>query len=121
MVNPHRGELNWTVNGHTYTLRLTMSDIAALEAAHGQQSGIMEVVTRFRENTYGVRVIATILQRGLLSGMGTRLKTEEVYALIDECGFPEAAETAIRLLSKGLGADDAPRDSHSPPLPQTHE
>lgn len=113
-VNVHRGEVEWTVAGHTFMLRLSLNDIAILEAA--ENGMIMDMVERFRGNHYGLKDVVAVLGRALRTGVGRSYKVDEVRDLIEEFGFIPAAGVAVELLIKALTREDEEEAKPSDPL-----
>lgn len=123
MANLLRREIEWTVGDTTYTLRLTMNDLAVIEQTPVGKQGIVALFNRMVvENQYGLAEVATVLQRGLASGMPNRKWTiTDIYNLIDEAGFVDAAQAVILLLTKRLTnqTEDGQGEPPAPLAPTT--
>lgn len=112
MANKYRREVAWTVEDEIYTLRLTMNDIAVLEQSPIARDGIVTLFNRLVvEQRYGLTDIATILLRGLSSGMpGKKWKLVDVHNLIEEAGLLDAYQIAVELLTKRLTKEEQDQD-----------
>ena len=110
MANPYRGEVEWKVSANTpyertYTLRLSIGDLAALDNAEEGKDGCMSLVNRLLTRRYGLNDLTIVLMRALKTGMKINLKREEVHELIDEAGFDEATSAVIDVLNKRLNKE----------------
>ena len=110
MANPLRGEVDWVVGKdtpleRTYTLRLSIGDLAQLDNAEEGKDGCMALVNRLLTRHYGLNDLTSVLMRAIKTGMKVNLRREEVYELIDEAGFDEATSVVIDVLNKRLNKE----------------
>lgn len=106
-MNPHRAEVSLKALQQTYTLRLSLADVASLEAELG--CGVYELIGRIQERKFGVREVAAIIRRGLRGGgmhFPQQRTGEVVERIMTEVGMPASLNAATDLLLASL-ADPA--------------
>lgn len=99
-VNPHRGEVAVTLDGHAWAARLTLGALAGLEADLGEGS-LIAVIERFESGRFSSRDIIAVLVAGLRGGGwdgdADRLMTADVAG-----GPVGAARAAAELLARAF-------------------
>lgn len=102
MANAHRGEIEATLSGRSYTLCLTLGALAELEHAYGGED-LLAIAQRFE----GGRITATDAIRVIgagLRGAGNAMSDAEVAALTVEGGAAGYVAIMVRLLRATFGA-----------------
>ena len=101
MANAHRGEIEATLSGRSYTLCLTLGALAELEHAYGGED-LLAIAQRFEAGritaTDAIRVIAAGLR-----GAGHAMSDAEVAALTVEGGAAGYVAIMVRLLRATFG------------------
>jgi hypothetical protein len=104
MANAHRGEIEATLSGRSYTLCLTLGALAELEHAYGGED-LLAIAQRFEAGritaTDAIRVIGAGLR-----GAGNAISDAEVAALTVEGGAAGYVAIMVRLLRATFGAAD---------------
>lgn len=115
MANAMRGEVDATLDGKTYTLRLTLGALAELESGMGA-TDLVGLAERFETNRLSARDILRIIGCGL-RGAGHPLTDEDVARMKVSGGLAAYVRIAADLLAATFG--DAPETPPAnPPLPQ---
>ena len=102
MPNPHRGEIDATLDGRSYTLCLTLGALAGLEAAFGDED-MLALATRFETGRISARDCQRIIGAGL-RGAGHDVSDAAVAAMRVEGGAAGYVHTVARLLTATFGA-----------------
>lgn len=101
MSNPHRGDVDITIDGTVLTMRLTLGALAELED-HLQEDNLLALVERFEKGAFKAKDIMALLYAGLKGGgwIGTRadLQTADI-----EGGPVVAARLSAQLLARAFG------------------
>jgi hypothetical protein len=105
MANIHRGEIEATIGGETYTLCLTLGALAELEGKMMTEdlNGLGE---RFGNGKVSARDLVAILGVGLRGG-GHDISDECLARMNFDGGLKGAAETAARLLRATFGGRES--------------
>jgi hypothetical protein len=117
MANPERGEIDLTVGGRTYTLKLSMNAAVALEKKLNKSIGdIMRDAGNLKFQS-----IRTVIWLLLQKYHATDFKTEEsVGDLIDEAGGVGTFFTVLKELADANRADaTGGADGENPPEAQS--
>ena len=96
MANPYSGEVEITINGAPYVLKLTLGALAGLEQSLAEGS-LVDLVQRFEAGRFSARDILALLVAGLEGG-GNSLSTEELAQADIAAGPMGAARVAAQLL-----------------------
>jgi hypothetical protein len=111
MANPMKGEVALDVEGKTYTLRLTVNEIVALEKEWGV--GVTQIAAKLSSGGTSLGDWVTLLQHGLRKHHPD-LTIEEVGDIITAAGVPavvaklgESMTAAFPEMAKG-GAGSPP-------------
>ncbi|QIE57733.1 gene transfer agent family protein [Pikeienuella piscinae] len=97
MINPHRGEVAIGIGGEERLMRLTLGELAALEARL-EVGGLVALAERFETGAFRANDLIALLTAGLRGG-GDDLDEAEVAAMDFDGGAIGAAEAASRLLA----------------------
>lgn len=100
MVNPHRGEVAVTLDGHPHAARLTLGALAALEVELGADS-LIAVVQRFESGRFSTRDVMAVLVAGLRGG-GWRGEAADLMTVEIGGGPVAAARAAAELLARAF-------------------
>ncbi len=100
MANPFRGEVEISLNGEVYLMRLTLGVLAELEAKLSSDS-LMALVERFETGAFSARDLIELLKAGLKGGGTDPLPTLDV-----DGGPVAAAQAAARLLRVTFAVPD---------------
>ena len=95
--NPHKGEIEATLGGRRYTLRLTLGALAELEAALNADS-LPELLGRFEQGRFSARDLIALIHAGL-RGAGHDISREQVARFAHEQGVQGFVEVSARLLA----------------------
>lgn len=101
MANPYRGEVEITLDGKIYTMRLTLGVLAELEADMKSDS-LMALVERFESGDFSARDLISLLTAGLKGG-----GTDPLPKLDIDGGPVVAARAAAKLLRVTFAVPDA--------------
>ncbi len=101
MANPYRGEVDISLAGQVYTLRLTLGVLAELESKM-QSDSLMDLVERFETGAFSARDLILLLTSGLKGG-----GADPVPALDIDGGPVVAAQVAAKLLRVTFAIPDA--------------
>ena len=101
MVNPYRGEVDISLGGKAFTLRLTLGVLAELEAEMKSDS-LMALVERFETGAFSARDLILLLNAGLKGGGADPMPELDI-----DGGPVVAAQTAARLLRLTFAVPDA--------------
>lgn len=96
MANPHRGEVELSVDGEMRVMRLTLGALAELEARLKADS-LMDMIARFETGGFRVRDLICLITAGL-NGGGWRISEADLLRARIDGGPVAAAEAAARLL-----------------------
>ncbi|WP_391481911.1 gene transfer agent family protein [Nereida sp. NH-UV-3] len=103
MVNPHRGEVEITINGKPYVARLSLGALASLETKLGASS-LTKLIERFEGNSIRSSDVLALIEAGLSSGNWDGTAADLLHA--DVNGGPlGAARAAAQLLVRAFGDD----------------
>lgn len=98
-ANPHRGEVDITLDGVTYQMRPTYSAIVAWETACG--AGTLEIIRRMAARTYRTREIVEVIAAGMAAG-GHRPTSDQVGEMVVSTGQAHVIDPVLRLLEYAL-------------------
>lgn len=104
MANLRRGEIDARIDGHTYTLCLTLGALAELESAF-DAGDLMELAERFSTQRLSAGDLLKIITAGLKGG-GHTLTADEVAEMRIEGGAAGFVRLAVDLLSVTFGETD---------------
>lgn len=116
MANHRRGDVDATLGGKRYTLRLTLGALAELEDAFGA-GDLMELAQRFESGRLGARDLLHIIAAGLRGG-GAQISDAEAASLAADNGLSDYVRIVADLLAATFGEPDAEGCSPHPPQPQ---
>jgi hypothetical protein len=102
MANAHRGEIEATLGGRSYTLCLTLGALAELESAYGGID-LIALAERFETGRLSATDAIRIIGAGLRGG-GTAISDEDVAKLQIEGGVAGALSLCARLLTATFAA-----------------
>ena len=100
MPNPHRGEVAATLDGQTYTLRLTLGALAELETAL-ETPDLIALAERFEGGSLTSREAIAIIGAGL-RGAGHDIADEQVARMAPDGGIAALIRTAATLLTRAF-------------------
>lgn len=100
MPNPHRGEVAATLDGQTYTLRLTLGALAELETALDTPD-LVALAERFEGGALSANEAIAIIGAGL-RGAGHQLTDEDVARMTPDGGIANLIRTAATLLTRAF-------------------
>ncbi len=114
MANINRGEYEITVEGHPYTLVLTLNDLATLETS--LQFGSEELWARLRDRKAWVGQVNAVLTRAFAHGTPQPL-AKEVPLLLDQIPYTERRQAAMLLVAGALNYlnEQQPAEEDPPP------
>jgi hypothetical protein len=101
MANPYRGEVDISLGGEVYIMRLTLGVLAELEAEMKSDS-LMALVERFESGAFSARDLISLLSAGLKGGGADPLPGLDI-----DGGPVVAAQVAARLLRVTFAVPDA--------------
>lgn len=96
MVNPYKGEVELTLNGEAFALRLTLGALVELEQELESDS-LIALIERFERGEFKMRDLIALLAAGLRGGGWTGSDADLLKCQI-KGGPVEAAQVAGRLL-----------------------
>ncbi len=105
MANKHRGEVDITLLGESWTLRPTFGALAEIEDATGL--GLAAVVQRFASGAFGIADVAIVLREGMRAVRDDAPDLEAIKPAIIEEGFGKYALAAGEFLSNAV-LDETP-------------
>tara|TARA_R100000773_G_C4221020_1_gene119854 strand:+ start:3513 stop:3848 length:336 start_codon:yes stop_codon:yes gene_type:complete len=97
-----KGQVNLELGGKTYTARLTVDSIMAIETATNQ--GIIKLAQSMSEGDLRMQDLLQILYLGLRNG-GNDYTEIEVKKIIQDCGMVATTQAVATLLTKTLTVD----------------
>lgn len=97
MANPYTGEACLTLDGRTYTLKLTLGALAELESELAVGS-LFELIERFEGQAFATSDLLALIVAGLRGG-GWEGTQKDLLSMDIEGGAIEAARVAARLLA----------------------
>ncbi|MBU2993701.1 gene transfer agent family protein [Octadecabacter sp. B2R22] len=100
MANPWRGEVSLSIDGVTYTCKLTLGSLAELEASLGTDT-LVGLVKRFESGGFSTRDVLALIVAGLRGG-GWRGSAADLVSAQIEGGIVRAAEAAAELLARAF-------------------
>lgn len=115
MANDLRGEIDWVVEDHTYTLRLSLADLKALQL----ELGIPTLKWRERLDTQdlGMVEIDAILTKALKRGDPDKFrKPSDIAVVCEAAGFTSCLQHAVQVLVEGLNDPVERRRRHEEQL-----
>ena len=104
MANAHRGEIEATLSGRSYTLCLTLGALAELEHAYGGED-LLSLAQRFESGRITATDALRVIGAGL-RGAGNAMSDADVSALTVEGGAAGYVAIMVRLLRATFGAAD---------------
>jgi hypothetical protein len=104
MANAHRGEIEATLSGRSYTLCLTLGALAELEHAYGGED-LLSLAQRFESGRITATDALRVIGAGL-RGAGNAMSDADVAALTVEGGAAGYVAIMVRLLRATFGAAD---------------
>lgn len=96
MANAHRGEIEATLSGRSYTLCLTLGALAELEHAYGGED-LLSLAQRFETGRITATDALRVIGAGL-RGAGNAMSDADVAALTAEGGAAGYVAIMVRLL-----------------------
>jgi Phage tail tube protein, GTA-gp10 len=112
MANRHRGDVPFSFNGKTISLRLTLGSLAELEDAFGSE-GLQALSQRLQNGRLSARDICHVLAAGF-HGAGDTINALDLGQQIPASALEHAAVAATHLLDVTFGGGRPSR----PRLPQ---
>ena len=112
MANKYRAEYPFDVEGRTYTLRLSQSDLVSLEGKDELDERVLQFLRNLHDEGIGMRETLAILRRGLATG--ERMTFQQANKVLEDLPFLELSPVAVQLLARACGLkeeDDAARPS----------
>ena len=104
MANAHRGEIEATLSGRSYTLCLMLGALAELEHAYGGED-LLSLAQRFESGRITATDALRVIGAGL-RGAGNAMSDADVAALTVEGGAAGYVAIMVRLLRATFGAAD---------------
>lgn len=104
MANKHRGEVNITLLGKTWTLRPTFGALAEIEDATGM--GLAAVIQRFASGAFSIEDVAIVLHEGMRAVHDDAPDLEAIKHAIIEEGFSTYAFAAGEFLGNAVLRDN---------------
>ncbi len=104
MANKHRGEVDITLLGKTWTLRPTFGALAEIEDATGM--GLAAIVQRFASGAFGIADVAIVLREGMRAVRDDVPDLETIKPAIVEEGFGTYALAAGEFLGNAVLGDN---------------
>ncbi len=101
-MNPYRGEVSLTIDGHVHLMRLSLGSLAALETQMNEDS-LTSMVERFENGEFKTHDLITLLTAGLRGG-GWDGNADDLLNGEIEGGPLAAARAAGALLSVTFGS-----------------
>lgn len=101
MPNLHRGEIEASFDGVTYSLVLTLGALAELESAFGDED-MLALAARFERGRLSARDCVKIIGAGL-RGSGAAVSDDDVARMQTEGGVSGFVEVVARLLTATFG------------------
>ncbi len=114
MANVRRGEIDACIDGHSYTLCLTLGALAELETAFAAED-LMELAERFSAHRLSAADLVKILTAGLKGG-GHDLTAQEVAEMRMEGGAAGFVRLAVDLLSVTFGTPQQDQGAMPPSM-----
>lgn len=103
MANPHRGEVEVTLDGKSWTLRPTFEALCEIEDSTGV--GIAVMLRRFGEGSFGVRDVAAILAAGIAATGKPAPGIERIGEIVVEQGIASFVAPIGVFLAGAVGID----------------
>ena len=97
MANPHRGEVDLTINGQPVRMRLTLGALAELEASL-ETGSLMALAERFESGRITTSDLVALLEAGIRGG-GNELPAGTLANADIEGGAVGAMRAGLALLS----------------------
>lgn len=104
MPNPHRGEIEATLDGRSLTLCLTLGALAELEHVFGDED-LLAVAERFESGRIKARDAICVIGAGL-RGAGHEIDDRTVAGMRAEGGAAGFVTIVARLLEATFGGSD---------------
>lgn len=104
MCNPHRGEIEATLNGKPHRLRLTLGGLAELET-HFQAENLHVLLSRFGEGRIAAADLLKVLSIGLKGG-GNPMDDEALQAVSCDDGLTGIARIVGALFTTTFAQND---------------
>ena len=114
--NPYRGEVEATLGGHPYRLRLTLGALAELEAALGAES-LPALLERFEQGRFSARDIIAVITAGLHGAGHTDITQQQVAHMSHAEGVHGMVQLVAKLLAAAFPATDEPPAQDAAPAP----
>ena len=112
MPNPHRGEIEASLDGRPYTLCLTLGALAELEHAFGHED-MLALAERFQSGRLSARDASRIIGAGL-RGAGHDIADAAVARMQADGGAAGFVDIVARLLSATFGVRPSGSDTMTP-------
>ena len=96
--NPYRGELEATLGGQPYRLRLTLGALAELETALGAES-LPALLERFEQGRFSARDIIAVITAGLHGAGHTDITQQQVAHMSHADGVHGMVQLVAKLLA----------------------
>ena len=106
MTNPHRGEIEATLDGRSLTLCLTLGALAELEHVFGDED-LLAVAERFESGRIKAQDAIRVIGAGL-RGAGHEIDDRMVAGMRAEGGAAGFVQIVARLLEATFGGGDKP-------------
>jgi hypothetical protein len=119
MPNPHRGEIEAHLDGHPFTLCLTLGALAELEHAFGHED-MLALAERFQSGHLSARDAARIIGAGL-RGAGHDISDEAVARMQADGAAAGFVDIVARLLSATFGVRPRGSDPIAPTETEAHQ
>lgn len=113
MTNPHRGEIEASLDGRSLTLCLTLGALAELEHVFGDDD-LLAVAERFESGRIKARDAIRVIGAGL-RGAGHEIDDRTVAGMRAEGGAAGFVTIVARLLEATFGGGDK-EDAPQPPV-----
>ena len=101
MANPFAGEVQLTLDGVAFDLKLTLGALAELEAEMGGETAL-DLIERFEVGRFSTQDVLRLIVAGLRGGGWTGTAKDLLSAEI-EGGLLQATKVAAQLLARAFG------------------
>ena len=119
MANSHRGEISAYLDGHAYTLCLTLGALAELEESLGGED-ILSLARRFESGRISAREAICVIGAGLRGG-GHDVSDDQVARMRLPGGVPAYIELVIDLLHAAFGVSEGPPEVSGDGSPEAEQ
>ena len=114
--NPYRGEVEATLGGQPYRLRLTLGALAELEAALEAES-LPALLERFEQGRFSARDIIAVITAGLHGAGHADITQQQVAHMSHAEGVHGMVQLVAKLLAATFPATDEPPAQDAAPVP----